>query len=29
VVIAIDPQDTVTLHNVLLANLHPSDFHII
>ena len=29
VVIAIDPQDTVTLHNVLLANLHQSDFHII
>ena len=29
VVIAIDPHDTVTLHNVLLANLHPSDFHII
>ena len=29
VVIAYDPQDTVTLHNMLLANLHTSDFHIV
>jgi Ca2+-binding RTX toxin-like protein len=29
VVIAHDPQDVVTLNNILLANLHASDFHLI
>ena len=29
VVIAHDPQNVVTLHDVLLANLHASDFHIV
>jgi Ca2+-binding RTX toxin-like protein len=29
VVITHDPQDVVTLHNMLLANLHASDIHII
>ena len=29
VVIAHDPQNVVTLHDVLLANLHLSDFHIV
>ena len=29
VVIAHDPQDVVTLHNVLLSNLHASDFHLV
>jgi hypothetical protein len=29
VVIAYDPQNVVTLHHVLLANLHVSDFLIV
>jgi hypothetical protein len=29
VVIAFDPHDVVTLHNVQLANLHASDFLIV
>ena len=29
VVITHDPQNVVTLHDVLLANLHVSDFHIV
>ena len=29
VVIAHDPQNVVTLHDILLANLHMSDFHIV
>jgi hypothetical protein len=29
VVITLDPQDAVTLHNMQLANLHASDFHIV
>jgi len=29
VVITLDAQDVVTLHNVQLANLHATDFHIV
>jgi hypothetical protein len=29
VVIAHDPQNVVTLHDVLIANLHASDLHIV